>query len=269
MPSIFERFFGRREDKPPGGLIRPPPIEQPGAVEIFRPAGPPAAPGTNIFEILSPPAAAPGPRLPARAETVPFEILAPRAAPPPPTLPARRRETPVEAFFRRGPEAPPPAPMPPPPVVEEPGLLEAFLEPIEIERERRGIPSREYLDRILELGRVLGMIKAGRREPDFVREVRGTLRGAPPAVLPLVRIAEEERGAEDKVADFLGLPRTDIARLERAGRDPWVEILNPSLYSVERGLDWYLGDEVPGTFHFGVNDRGEFGLMYLEEHPEL
>ena len=33
--------------------------------------------------------------------------------------------------------------------------------------------------------------------------------------------------------------------------------------------DWHLGDRVPGSYRFGVNDQGEFGLVYLEEHPDV
>jgi hypothetical protein len=140
---------------------------------------------------------------------------------------------------------------------------------MEAERERRGIIPMESLDQILNLDELLQMTKEGRRDPAFRRAVRNTIRGGPLATLPLVQIAPEERGAEDKVADFLRIPRSEIQRIERARRDPWIEVLNPGLYEIERGLIWYLGDEVPGIYRFGINDRGELGLMYLEEAPEL
>lgn len=264
MPPIFERFFGRRrEEKQPGGLTRLPQVQPSGPVEVFRPAGPPGAPGADIFDILAPPSAPEaGPLRPATArEAAPFEILAP--------APQRPMPAPLAPVRAPATEAPP---GPPPPLVprrEEPSLIEEFLDPMDVERQRRGIVPLEALDQVVDLDELLRMTKDGRRDPAFVRDVRNTLRGGPPAVLPLLRIAKEERGAEDKVADFLRIPRSEIQGIERARRDPWIDALNPGLYEIERGLDWYLGDQVPGTFHFGVNDQGEFGLMYLEEHPEL
>lgn len=253
MASFFERLFGPKEEEkrpeaPPGGLV-----------EFFRPAQPPALLSEDLFHLLAPlPPAFPA-EIPASAR---YEIL----APPPPA--AAQPRTLTEAFFPEG-------PLPPEesrPRDTGPGFFDLFTEqrdPWDVERERRGIVPKARLARIVDLGEILAMVKEGRKDPDFQRDVRKTLRGKPPAELPLLRLATEERGAEDKVADFLGIPRTDIGRLERERKDPWPTLLNPLLFSIERGLEWYLGDQVPGVFHFGVNSRGEFGLFYLEDHPDL
>jgi len=252
VASFFDRLFGPKEEEkkpeaPPGGLV-----------EFFQPARPPAEISEDLFQLLAPPPPAPGAALPAPAR---FEILAP-----PPAAPRPRTLT--EAFF---PEGPPP-PEEARPRETGPGFFDLFTEqrdPWDPERERRGIMPKAALERIVDLSDIVRMVQEGRKDPDFQRDVKKTLRGRPPAELPLLRIATEEHGAEDKVADCLRIPRTDIGRLERAGKDPWPTLLNPLLNDVERGLAWYLVDQVPGVFHFGVNDRGEFGLFYLEDHPDL
>lgn len=252
MVAFFERLFGKKEEEkqpalPPGGLV-----------EVFRPARPPAVISEDLFQLLAPPSPIPSAGLPAPAR---FEILAPAPAPPGP-------RSLTEAFF---PEGPPP-PETERPLETGPGFFELFTaarDPWEVEREHRGIMPKAALSRIVDLGDILGMVREGRKDPSFQKDVKKTLRGRPPAELPLLLLAREERGAEDKVADFLGIPRTEIGRLEAAGKDPWPTLLNPLLFEVERGLEWHLGDQVPGVFHFGVNDRGEFGLFYLEDHPDL
>lgn len=266
VASFFEHLFRKKAEIPAGGLV-----------EYFHPAAPPAL-SEDLFEILAPlPPALPArrggpqsvtdvfshgtPELIQSPEPEVFEILAPMPAPLPP-------RTLTEAFF---PEGPPP-PRPEAPRETGAGFFDLFTEerdPWDIERERRGIPSRDRLDRIVGISDILRMVKEGRKDPDFQRDVKRTLRGKPPAELPLIKVAEEEAGAEGKVAAFLGIPPSDLEHLARTRQDPWVSLLNPLLYGVERGLEWYLGDKVPGVFHFGVNDRGEFGLFYLEDHPDL
>lgn len=252
MASIFERLFGPKEEG------KPPAVPPGGLVEFFQPARPPATLSPDLFELLAPPLAL----TPSELIAPPgFEILAPPPAP-------SRPRTLTEVFFPEGATPPEEAR----PRAAAPGFFDVFTEardPWDIERERRGIIPKARLGRVVDLGEILAMVQEGRKDPDFRRDVEKTLRGKPPAELPLLRIAPEEQGAEDKVADFLGIPRTDIGRIERSGKDPWPTLLNPLLYDVERGLAWYLGDQVPGVFHFGVNDRGEFGLFYLEDHPDL
>lgn len=270
MPSLFERFFGRRPAQ------TTPKLPAGGLVEVFRPALP--APVTDdMFELLAPPEPVPTGGALSPVELVPPEALArhlrPRQEEPQFELieapaPAERPRNLTEAFFptghaRRAEEKP---------EAEGPGLFELFTElqdPLDRERGRRGIVPKQYLERLMDLGEIQGMVTRGRRDKDFRAEVEASLHGGAPAELPLLLIAPEEKGAEDKVADFLGIPRTEIEKLERAGKSPWRELLGPALYTIERGLDWHLGDKVPGTFHFGVNDQNEFGLFYIEEHPDL
>lgn len=272
MASIFDRLFGKKAEKKPeipsGGLIEHAPSRLPAE-----------APPSELFEILAPPETLhlPSRKTPSRTLT---DVLVPgeaRELPPPepaffeiiqpPAAPARPR-TLTEVFFPEG------APLPRAEQHgrEAPGFFDLFTvekDPWDIERESRGIPSKRRLDEIVHLSEILKMVEEGRRAPAFQREVRQTLKGKPPAELPLIMVAPEEKGAEEKVAAFLGLPWSDVERIIRSGGDPWVKILNPMLYEVERGLEWTLGDKVPGVFHFGVNDRGEFGLFYLEDHPDL
>lgn len=264
MPSFFERFFGR--EKPTPGL--PAPARGSGLTEFFRPA----APAEPSFEILAPPPQLPagpgepeafGLLVPATPIEPSFEILAP---PPPAAPPARRTLT--EALVPEQARESQPEPQRP----ERETLFASLTEPVdpyERERDLRGIMPRDWLERILDLPEILRMTQAGRQDRDFQRAVDATLRRRPPAELPLILIAPEERGAEDKVADFLGIPRIEVEKAEQAGRDPWKTLLNPGLYAIERALDWHLGDQVPGSYRFGVNDQGEFGLVYLEEHPDV
>lgn len=251
MTSFFGRLFHKKEEEKipasPGGLV-----------EYFQPAQPPAL-SEDLFSLLAP-------LPPAELLAPQFEILAP-AHPSPAAAPPRRGPL-TDVFFPaegRVPEAQRPR-------EAGTGFFDLFAKPEEswdAERARRGIMSKAYLDRLVDLGDLVRMVKEGRKDPSFQREVDKTLQGGPPAELPLIRLAKEEHGSEDLVADFLGIPRTELRKLERSRQDPWPELLNPILYDVERGLEWYLGDEVPGVFHFGVNDQGEFGLFYLEDHPDL
>jgi hypothetical protein len=275
VPSFFERVFGKKEKK------KPEPAG--GEIEVFRPARPPSQAG-DIFSILAPPSgglgpppALPGPRsltevlVPGSAPEAPaFQFLTPtpaKTATTPSSAPARPA-TLTEAFFPEGVVAP----LEERRAAQEPGLFDIFsvkADPVDLERAARGIPSRKALDRMVNLGDILGMVEEGRQEPAFRKAVRATLRGGPPAELPLLRIASGEQGAAEKVSDFLGVPRKDLEALLRSRQDPWRALLNPLLYEVERGLEWYLGAQIPGTFRFGVNDRDEFGLFYLEDHPDL
>lgn len=248
-------------------------------MEFFRPVGP-AAPSSELFEILAPPSQLPSQPggglsvfpdilLPAAPIEPSFEILAPPPRAPAPPPPPRAR-TLTEALVPE--EVREPARRAPREEPERESLFASLTEPAdpyERERELRGIIPRDWLERLLDLGEILRMTQAGREDPLFRQEVQRSLRGRPPAELPLILIAPEERGSEDKVADFLGIPRIEIERTEQAGRDPWKTLLNPGLYEIERALDWHLGDRVPGSYRFGVNDQGEFGLVYLEEHPDV
>jgi len=214
-------------------------------VEFFQPARPPAELGPDVFDILAP--------LPQESGLVPispFEVLpveAPQAFPilePPPFVE-------LEPFRR--PEPPPPTPR----VRSEP-------------REApRGLPPIDWLDRVFDLERLWRTVRRDRRDPEFVRAVERTERGGSLPEIPLLLVADREEGAEEKVADFLGIRREDVRRLEREGRDPWRELLNPTLYEVERGLTWVQPDDLPGIVVFGVNDVGEFGLVYREESGEI
>lgn len=253
MPSFFERFFGRKPGPPPpqelvpdaGGLL-------------------PAQAPEDLFDILlTPPEGPQGPSLPILREETPvglpdpiFDILEA------PELPARLPEAfPMVPRRAETPYSPPVTPL---------FDIEAEREEvIERERERRRVASYGALSRILDLDWLLRTIEKGRRDPDFGRDVERTLQGGRPAEIPLLMIAPREQGAEEKVADFLGIPRSELRNAERRGVDPWPALLSPALYEVERALEWFLGDRVPGVFHFDVNDEGQFGLVYLEDHPDL
>ena len=210
-------------------------------VEFFQPARPPAELGPDVFDILAPPPSG-------LAPVSPFEVL-PVQAPvefpilePPPIVelePFRRREPPPREIRPEPHEAP------------------------------RGLPPIEWLDRIFDLERLWRTIRRDRKDPGFVRAVRRTEEGGPLPEIPLFLVADREEGAEEKVANFLGIRREDVRRLEMEGRDPWKELLNPTLYEVERGLTWAQPDDLPGNLVFGVNDAGEFGLVYREESGEI
>lgn len=210
-------------------------------VEFFRPARPPAEVGPDVFDILGPPSES------GLVPAAPFEVLLPAQAP--------------EAFPI----------LEPPPFVE----LEPFRrpEPSPVRREAReaprGLPPLEWLDRVFDLERLWRTIRRDRKDPEFVRAVKRTERGGPLPEIPLLMVADREEGAEERVADFLGIRREDLRRVEREGRDPWRELLNPTLYEVERGLTWAQPDDLPGIVVFGVNDQGEFGLVYREESGEI
>lgn len=235
--SIFDIFRKKKKEEPERGLV-----------EFYQPVRPPAEIRQDVFDILGPPEqgliqAQPGAfeLLPAR-EPEGFEVFEPRTPPP------RFVEPLVELAPRaRVPsrEIPPPAPL---------------MEP-------RGLPSKEWLDQVFGLRDLWRRIRAGRKDPDFIRAVEATERGGRLAELPLVLLADREEGAEQKVAEFLGIPLGEIERLEKAGQDPWKRLLNPTLYDIERGLVWAMPDDLPGSFAFGLNDYGEFGLLYHEESP--
>lgn len=253
MPSFFERFFGRKPEAPPprelvpdaGGLL-------------------PAQAPQDLFDILLTPAEAPeGPSLPIQRVETPvglpdplFDILEA------PELPSRLPE--AFPIVPRRPEAPYS-----PPVTPRFDIEAEREEAIERERQRRRVASYGALERILDLDWIIRTVEKGRRDPDFKQAVERTLRGGRPAEIPLIMIAPREQGAEEKVADFLGIPMAELRHAERRGVDVWRSLLSPALYEVERALEWFLGDRVPGVFHFDVNDDGQFGLVYLEDHPDL
>ncbi len=245
--SIFDIFRKKKKEEPEKGLV-----------EFYQPVRPPAQIREDVFDILGPPAPERGliqapagafEMLPAepevrRAEPEAFEILEPRRPVP--------QFEPVELAPRREPE---PRREPPPPPIPRP--------------EPRGLPSKAWLDRVFDLRDLWQRIRAGRKDPGFIREVEATERGGRSAELPLVLLADQEEGAEEKVAQFLGIPLGEIENLRRARQDPWRILLNPTLYDIERGLVWAMPDDLPGNLVFGLNDYGEFGLIYQEESPEV
>jgi hypothetical protein len=215
-------------------------------IEFFQPARPPAEPGPDVFDILA------APQESGLVPIIPFEVLPVEA--PPAAFPILEPPPFVELEPFRRPEPPP-------------------LVPREVRREPReaprGLPPVDWLDQVFHLERLWRTIRRDRKDPDFVRAVKRTARGGSLPEIPLLLVAESEEGAEDKVAKFLGIRREDVRRIEREGRDPWREMLNPTLYEVERGLTWAQPDDLPGILVFTVNDAGEFGLVYREESPEI
>lgn len=233
--SIFDIFRRKKEEKPSAGLV---PLE-------------------------------PFPTLPAAPRSV-FEILAPVEQGAPVFLPPIRREPDVFEIIERPREPERFVDLPAGPATprrKAPEASPAQVVPARIQSPPRGLPSIEWLDQVFGLRRLWEMIRSGREEPEFEEAVKATERGGRLAELPLFLVAPTERGAEERTAKFLGIPVKRVEALKRAGRDPWSELLNPTLYDVERALLWAMPDDIPGTLSFGLNDPGEFGLMYFEESP--